>query len=89
MIIKLLPGNESAERVALLLEFTRIESEPLIKAINNHLVNGQIEAMAVVGGEVKQQNLARAMVALNKANVTVEKIKAHDWKHIHWSEQSK
>jgi len=78
----LLAGNESTERVELLISLTRIESEPLIKAINQHLVNGKPESSAAILNGIPQPNFNRAMVKLNKVAETVEAIKQLDWSHI-------
>ncbi len=78
----LLPGNETAKRVKLLISLTRIKSKPLIKAINQHLVNGKPETSAAILNGIPQPNFNRAMVKLNKVAETVEAIKALDWAHI-------
>lgn len=78
----LLPGNEAAKRVKLLISLTRIESEPLINAINQHLVNGKPEKSAAILNGIPQPNFNRAMVKLNKVAEAVEAIKTIDWAHI-------
>lgn len=81
----LLPGNETTKRVELLISLTRIESEPLIKALNQHLVNGKPENSAAILNGIPQPNFSRAMVKLNKVAETVEAIKELDWAHINKS----
>jgi len=79
--MKLLPGNESAERVALPIEFIRIESKPLIEAVNKHLVDGFILARAARMTGVAQQRLGVTIKTLNKHNTTHEKLKQLDYRH--------
>jgi len=78
----LLPGNESAKRVELLLSLTKMDSQPLITAINQHLVNGKPEKSAAILNGIPQQNFNRAMTKLNKIAEIVEQIKELDWEHI-------
>jgi len=78
----LLAGNESAERVAILISFTKINSEPLIKAINMRLVNDKPEKGAAILNGIPQQNLSRALAKLNEVAEKVENIKALDWAHL-------
>lgn len=85
----LLAGCESKERVAMLLDFTKISSEPLIKAIHARLVNGKTESLAAILCDVPQQNLSRAMIAIDIVAGKVEKIKAHDWAHLDWDKFNK
>ena len=74
----LLKGHESKERVELLLSLTRIDSEPQIKAINLHLVNGAEDTLAATTYGVSKSNLSRALKTLNETAKIVERIKEID-----------
>ncbi len=78
----LVRGLESAERVNLLLSLTRIESEQIIKALHDYLVNGRTDTGAAAINMIEQSNFNRALSKLNKVASTVEKIKEIDWEHL-------
>lgn len=75
----LLAGGESKERVQLLLSLTKINSESLQCAIEDHLVTGHSEKDAVLLNGVTQSNFNRAMSRINEVAGIVEKIKELDW----------
>ncbi len=70
----LMSGVESRRTVDLMLSITRIESESVINAIRAHLVNGMSMAGAALINDVPKQNLARAMVALEKVAEVMHKL---------------
>lgn len=78
----LVQGSQSAERLALLLQLTRITSEPIIDALNDHLVRGYPDAFAAAANGVLQSNLKRALDGLEETAAIVEKIKEADWRHL-------
>ena len=78
----LLAGCESAERFELLIKLTKIKSEGILNALEDHLVRGFTEDLASIKNGVPQSNFNRALSSLDAANEIVEKIKALDWAHI-------
>lgn len=78
----LLQGEESKERVDLLLSLTNISRETVIGAIYDNLVKGFDERDAVELNGATQSNFNRGMSILNKVAETVEKIKEIDWHKI-------
>jgi hypothetical protein len=68
----LLCGGESAERVTLLLELTRITSVDKINAINAYLVDGVPATRARARFGVSQQSWHKGISKLNKTAVVVE-----------------
>lgn len=74
-----LPGEEKPNKVGKLIGLTGIESEPVIDALTDHLVNGStITAAAALNG-VDSSNLRRALIALESKARLVEEIKDIDW----------
>jgi hypothetical protein len=71
---KFLPGLESARKVELLLSLTQIDSEQIIDAIHNHLVDGMNESTAAAVNQVPKGNLKRNMNTLNDVYKTVGEI---------------
>ena len=78
----LLAGMESAERVALIISLTKMSSETMIKAINDHLVRGYNEKMACMANSVIQQNFNKTLASLNEIVGIIEKIKTIDYNHL-------
>jgi len=78
----LLRGMEDKRRVELLLSLTKINSEPVVKAIYDHLVDGKTETGAVAINMIQQQNFNRAMAKLNRVAGIVEEIKTLDWQRF-------
>ena len=78
----LVRGLESTERINLLLSLTRINSEPIIRALHDYLVNGRTDTGAAAINMVEQSNFNRALSKLNEVAGTVEKIKDLDWQHL-------
>ena len=76
---RLLPGHESADRVALLLSLTSIRSEGIQGAIHDHLVKGHAVAQAAALNGERDNNIRRALVVLEQVADTVERIKEIDW----------
>ena len=79
----LIQGGESAERVALLLKLTKIESEPIREALLDYYVKGVSSGNAAEIHGVKHGNVSRGMEALEERAAIVEAIKEIDWqKHL-------
>lgn len=78
----LLRGMENKRRIELLLSLTKIDSESIIKAIFDHLVDGKTKVGAAATNMIQQQNFSRALIKLNKVAEVVEEIKTIDWNHI-------
>jgi len=78
----LLRGMEDKRRVELLLSLTKISSEPVVKAIFDHLVDGKTETGAAATNMIEQQNFNRAMIKLNRVTGIVEEIKTLDWQRF-------
>ena len=78
----LIAGNESKQRVELLLSLTKITSDQVKDSITDHLCAGYSQRDAVILNGVTQSNFTRAMRTLNDVACIVEKIKALDWQHI-------
>lgn len=75
----LIQGMESIERVKLLLELTRIDSEDVKTALIDYLAKGVNLKSAAEINSVKQQNFNRALKRVNTVAYTVEEIKEIDW----------
>lgn len=74
----LFAGNQTPERLALLLSLTKISSEPIREGLEWHLVKSMnVENAAALAG-VKTNNLVRAIDKLNTVAETVEQIKELD-----------
>lgn len=72
-------GSQSAARLALLLRFTKIESEDMIDALNDYLVKGLASSTAADINGVDRANLNRAIKTINDMAEIVEAIKDHDY----------
>ena len=79
MTYALVQGQESAERLSLLLELTRIDSDEVKQALRQHLTDGMSLKAAPILNGIKQQNFNRSLKRLNEIAATVEKIKEIDW----------
>jgi hypothetical protein len=79
MIYALVQGQESAERLNLLLELTRIGSDEIVRALRQHLTDGMSLKDAPLLNGIKQQNFNRSLKRLNEIAATVEQIKEIDW----------
>jgi len=75
----LLSGKESPDRVAVLIEVTRIKSESIKAAIYDCLCKGMSESISAQLNQVRQQNLSRALKRLNYINSKFEEVKELDW----------
>lgn len=75
----LVRGQQSRERVALLIGLTSIRSEATIEALNDVLYMGHTECAAAVLNGISQSNLVRAITKLNEVARVVESIKELDW----------
>ena len=69
------PGCESAARVALLLELTRIDSTELKAAIHDHLVHGWPVDIAAYRYQYDISNLQRGLTRVNKVIGIYNKLK--------------
>ena len=78
----LVQGSQSAERLELLLQLTKIASEDVKDALRDHLVRGMSDALAAAANGIKQSNLKRALDSLERTAAIVEKIKEADWRHV-------
>lgn len=78
----LLAGNESSERLTLLLSLTKTSSEPTVNALFEHYVNGLPEERAAARFQIELSNLTRAKLRLEKVAEVVEKIKDLDWQKL-------
>ena len=74
----LVQGLESKERVELLLQLTRIDSENIQSALVAHLCKGHKEDDAAMLNDVPRQNFNRAMKRLNRVAEIIEQIKELD-----------
>lgn len=72
-------GSQSAARLALLLRFTKIESEAVIDALNDYLVKGLPSSTAADLNGVDRANLNRAISVINEMAGIVEEIKNLDY----------
>ncbi|WP_351189259.1 PapB/FocB family fimbrial expression transcriptional regulator [Shewanella sp. TB4-MNA-CIBAN-0142] len=75
----LIQGGESAERMVLLLRFTKICSPQIIAALNDHFVTGHQETRAAIRNGVKESNLTRAINTLEDTAHNAEMLKELDW----------
>jgi hypothetical protein len=72
-------GLVSTERFNLLMQLTKVTSEPVKQALSDHLVKGMNKIDAAVYNEILQQNFNRAFQRLNDIAGIVENIKELDW----------
>ena len=80
-------GCESEEKIDLIISFTGIRSEPMIKSLKQHLVDGVPEKYASKFNGVLQQNFDRDLEKLNKEARKVNRINeldGHVRKQIRW-----
>jgi hypothetical protein len=78
-MIYLIQGSESAERLQLLLRFTKISSPQIIAALKDHFVIGHQETRAAIRNGVKESNLTRAINTLEDVAHNAEMLKELDW----------
>lgn len=71
----LVQGLESKEKVELLLQLTRIDSENIQSALVAHLCKGHKEDDAAMLNDVPRQNFNRALKRLNNVAEVVQQIK--------------
>ncbi len=76
------PGMEPRERIEILLWFTSITSEKIIKGLTLVLADGFSQELAADTLSIPQGNLNRALSTLNEVAEQGEKLKAFDWKHL-------
>jgi len=72
------PGNQSTERLNLLLRFTGITSISIKKALHMHLVTGYALETSAVMCKVPKGNLSRAVDVINKVCEDLEELKVID-----------
>ena len=75
----LIKGKESPERVAVLIEITRLKSESIKAGVYDCLCRGISEPISAKLNQVPQQNLNRALKRLNALNAQIEQVKELDW----------
>ena len=75
----LLPGNETEERLNLIIQLTSIKSEQQIKALTRYLVDGWDEVLVIDVYNVDKSNFRRDLNKLKVKAEIVEQIKALDW----------
>jgi len=75
-------GLEPEERINLLLQLTKIDSENIKSALADHLTKGLAESDAAMLNNVSQQNFSRALKRLNGVAGVVEEVKKLDWNKI-------
>lgn len=76
---------ESEKRLTLLISLTRINSEPVIQALRDHLQTnwrGLSDTSAAALNGVQLPNFNRALKKLNDVAAIVEQIKDLDWQHL-------
>lgn len=78
-------GGVSAVKLALLLRFTKIESEDMIYALHDYLVKGLASSTAADINGVDRANLTRAINTINDMAEIVEAIKDHDYQGTYLS----
>jgi hypothetical protein len=78
----LLAGHESKERIELLLQLTKINSDSVRDSITVHLINGFSESDAASIKCVSLSNFNRALARLNEVAGIVEQIKEIDLHHL-------
>lgn len=77
----LLAGFEREDRVAILIEATKITSEDVIGAVEDYLCKGYCMANCVALNGVTQGQITRAIDAINKVNNMFDKLKSCDDAH--------
>lgn len=71
-------GSQSPQRFKLLLSLTRISSDDVLDALEDHLVKGSTEINACLLNGVSKSNFSRAFSKLNDIACTIERIKEID-----------
>ena len=74
----LFKGMQTQERFELLLSLTRIQSESVIRALNDYLVRGMDKKAAAFANGVQMPNFSAALTKLERKAEIVEKIKELD-----------
>lgn len=80
MKFKLVQNNEQPERLAILIEATKITSAAKKQALYDHFVKGDPIVYAAALNGVKVQNLRTTIGRLNKLLTMHEKLKELDYK---------
>jgi hypothetical protein len=75
----LIRGGESAERMSLLLQLTRIDSVEVIEALKHHYVDGISTKNAAQVNGITESNLSRAITRINEVAKVIENVKELDW----------
>ena len=73
-------GNQTEESLNLILWFTKINSEDILKGLMLHLVNGWALDQAAQLSGCKQSNLSRAVDKLEAVTQQIELKKEYDYK---------
>ncbi len=78
-MIVLHKGQLSKERLELLFQLTKINSDDVRAALFDHYVRGMKQSDAALLNGVPKQNVERGAKRLNDVAAIVEQIKEHDW----------
>ncbi|MBO1894193.1 hypothetical protein HNW13_000035 [Shewanella sp. BF02_Schw] len=78
----LIQGGESLQRLQLLLSLTRMDSECMREALEDHYVLGFQDVAAVARNDIDRGNFTRAQKRLEQVAATVEQLKELDWAHF-------
>ena len=78
-------GQESPERFAIILGFTKITSENVKAALYDYLVVGFNDTAAATLNFIPVSNFNRALKIINEVACEVEKLKVMDWAHLNQS----
>jgi hypothetical protein len=78
----LFKGQQTKERLDILLSLTKINSENMQEALYDHFVRGMDESAAALINEIKKPNLTKSINRLNDVASKVEKVKELDWRHL-------
>ncbi len=74
-----LPGCEKPEKIERLIKHTKLKSENIILALNEHLIKGASTSNAAALFGVDDSNFRRALKKLEDTAQFVEEIKDIDW----------
>lgn len=75
----LLPGMESTKKLELIISLTKIRSEPQIKALKRHFVEGYNMSACAESEDIAPSNFQRAIDTVQATSKIVDEIKELDW----------
>ncbi|MGE6647976.1 hypothetical protein ACQKE0_01705 [Shewanella colwelliana] len=78
----LLPGQEPLTRMQLLIDLTKMSSQPQIQALIQHYVNGLPAERAAARHGIELSNFVRAQIRIEAVASIVEQIKEIDWQKL-------